>query len=143
MDAQPLADGKIWETHAYLKQLGRETLGASAASAPPGRISVDAASILASSRRPSEWLTFAGNYAGHRHSSLTGISKRNVGGLRVAWVAQLESAHAYLEASPIVASNLVFVTESPHRGDALGATRGRTVWQLRPPVPTRLPVCCG
>src|SRR5258708_2980886 len=143
MDAKPLADGQIWETHAYLKQLGRETLGASAASAPPGRISVDAASILASSRRPSEWLTFAGNYAGHRHSSLTGISKRNVGGRRVGRMANIESAEEYLEASPIVASNLVFVTESPEGVVALDATTGRKVWQFRRPVPSGLPVCCG
>ena len=143
MVAQPLADRQIWETHAYLKQLALESSAAKEASTLPGPISVDAASILASSRRPSEWLTFAGNYSGHRHSSLASISKRNVGELKVAWVAQLRSATEFLEASPIVASNLVFVTESPEGVVALDATTGRKVWQFRRPVRSGLPVCCG
>ncbi len=143
MAAQPLADRQIWETHAYLKQLALKSSRSDEASAPPRNINVDAASILASSQQPSEWLTFAGNYAGHRHTSLSGISKQNVRELRVAWVAQLRSEQEFLEASPIVASSLVFVTESPEGVVALDATTGRKVWQFRRPVPSGLPVCCG
>lgn len=143
MAAQPLADQEIWETHAYLKQLAREKSGPDRTAAPPPRINVDAASILVASGRPNEWLTFAGNYSGHRHTSLSRISKRNVRTLRVAWVAQLRSAMEYMEASPIVAAGLVFVTESPDGVVALDATTGRKVWQFRRPVPADLPVCCG
>jgi len=143
MVAQPLDDRQIWETHAYLKALALESSGADGGSAPLRRVNVDAASILDSSRQPSEWLTFAGNYAGHRHTSLVGISKRNVRELRVAWVAQLRSEQEFLEASPIVASGLMFVTESPEGVVALDATTGGKVWQFRRPVPAGLPVCCG
>lgn len=144
MEAQPLADRQIWETHAYLKQLALENPGADKASAAPlRRVSVDAASVLASSRRPGEWLTFAGNYAGYRHTSLSAISKRNVRELRVAWVAQLRSSLEFLEASPIVASGLMFVTESPDGVVALDAATGRKAWEFNRPVSSELPVCCG
>jgi alcohol dehydrogenase (cytochrome c) len=143
MAAQPLEDRQIWETHAYLKQLALENPGAGAATAPPRQISVDAASILTSSRRPSEWLTYAGNYAGHRHSTLSGISKRNVRDLRVAWVAQLRSAQEFLEASSIVASGVLFTSESPEGVVALDAATGKKVWQFSRPVPSGLPLCCG
>jgi alcohol dehydrogenase (cytochrome c) len=143
MAAQPLSDRQIWETHAYLKQLALKDSSAYGGFAPLGPINVDAASIRASGERPNEWLTFAGNYAGHRHSSLTGISKQNVRGLRVAWVAQLRSAQEFLEASPIVASNLVFATESPEGVVALNAKTGTKVWQFRRSLPSGLPLCCG
>jgi alcohol dehydrogenase (cytochrome c) len=141
MAAQPLEDREIWETHAYLKELAREDQ--SAASSAARRASVDPESIVASHKRPDQWLTFAGNYAGHRHTSLAVASKRNAKDLRVAWVAQLRSAQEFLEASPIVASGLLFVTESPEGVVALDAASGRKVWQFRRPIPSGLPLCCG
>jgi alcohol dehydrogenase (cytochrome c) len=143
MSAQPIADREIWETHAYLKQLGFQDSGADGAPASRTPTWVDAASILVSDKRPSEWLTFAGNYAGHRHSMLSTISKQNVSKLRVAWIAQLRSASEFLEASPIVTSNLVFVTESPEGVIALDATTGEKVWEFRRPLPSGVPACCG
>jgi len=143
MSAQPIADREIWETHAYVRQLRFQSSGADSAPALRTPTRVDAASILASDKRPSEWLTFAGNYAGHRHSLLSGLSKQNISKLRVAWVAQLRSANAFLEASPIVTSNLVFVTESPDGVIALDAATGKKVWEFRRPVPNRLGLCCG
>jgi len=143
MNAQPIADREIWETHAYLRQLRFQSPAADSAPASRTPIRVDAASILASDKRPSEWLTFAGNYAGHRHSMLSSISKQNISKLRVAWVAQLRSANEFLEASPIVTSNLVFVTESPDGVIALDATTGKKVWEFRRTLPNKLALCCG
>jgi alcohol dehydrogenase (cytochrome c) len=146
MSAQPLTDREIWEAHAYLRQLSLRAAGVDVAHAASstGQVRVDAASILSPTKRPNEWLTFAGNYAGHRHSALSEISKRNVRELRVAWVAQLRSTDEYLEASPIVASNLVFVSESPDGVVALDASTGKKVWEFRRPVPVSdLPLCCG
>lgn len=143
MSAQPLADREIWETHAYLKQRLLDTSSTEGTPAMAAQIKVEAASILESGKRPNEWLTFAGNYAGHRHSHLSSISKQNVRKLRIAWVAQLRSTNEFLEASPIVASNLVFVTESPDGVVALDAATGKKVWEFRRPVPTNLPLCCG
>lgn len=145
MTAQPLTDLEIWETHAFLRHLSLRSAKAdlSPESSIPRPIEVDAASILAPGKRPNEWLTFAGNYAGHRHSQASRISKANVRDLRVAWVAQLRSEDAYLEASPIVASNTIFVSESPDGVVALDATTGKKTWELRRPLPSNLPLCCG
>ena len=145
MPAQPLSDLEIWETHAFLRHLSLSAAKAdlSPESSARPQVQIDAASILGSSKRPDEWLTFAGSYAGHRHSPLSRISKTNVRDLRVAWVSQLRSEDAYLEASPIVASNTVFVTESPDGVVALDASTGRKIWEFRRPLPSDLPLCCG
>ena len=144
MAAQPVSDLEIWQTHAYLRSLA---LAATATddSAPTARVTINVPpeAILAPSERPHDWLTYAGNYAGHRHSKLSQISRRNVRDLRVAWTAQLRSADRWLEASPIVVGGLLFVTESPGGVVALNARTGQKVWQSRRPLPSNLLLCCG
>lgn len=144
MNAQPLSDLEIWQTHAYLRGLGAPS-GAEdrAGAAGTAKIDVPAESILAAATRPHEWLTYAGSYAGHRHSALSHISKANVAGLRVAWVAQLRSADVSLQASPIAAGGLLFVSESPDGVVALEAGTGRRVWRYQRRVAANLPLCCG
>ena len=102
-----------------------------------------AEAILAASERPHDCLTYAGNYAGHRHSRLSQISRRNVRDLRVAWTAQLRAADRWLEASPIAVGGLLFVTESPGGVVALNARTGEKVWQSRRPLPSNLLLCFG
>ena len=145
MSAQPLTDMDIWEVHSFLRHL---SLRAARADLSPDalrsrEVYVDAASILAPSKRPNDWLTYAGGYAGRRHSPLSRISKANARDLRVAWVAQLRSEDAYLEASPIVASRMMFVSESPDGVVALDAATGKKKWEFRRPLPSGMPLCCG
>ena len=144
MAAQPLSDLEIWQAHAYLRRLALapSTKDGGAASTTRVAINVAPESILASDR-PHEWLTYAGNYAGHRHTKLSQISRKNVRDLRVAWIAQLRSADRWLEASPIAAGGLVFVTESPGGVVALDARTGEKVWQFREPLASNLLLCCG
>ncbi|HET7764428.1 MAG TPA: PQQ-binding-like beta-propeller repeat protein [Burkholderiales bacterium] len=145
MSPQPLTEMEIWETHSFLRHLSLRAARAdlSPEASASRDVEVAAGSILAAGKRPNEWLTFAGNYAGHRHSPLSRISKTNARDLRVAWVAQLRSEDAYLEASPIVASNLMFVSESPDGVVALDAATGKKRWEFRRPLPSGLPLCCG
>ncbi len=145
MAAQPLSDREIWQTHTYLRDLAIRSLAADDQKPAASRrgLNVRAEAIVASAERPHEWLTYAGHYAGHRHSTLSQISKENVRDLRVAWVAQLRSADPYLESSPIVAGGLVFVTTSPDGVVALDARTGQPVWQFQRPVPSNLPLCCA
>lgn len=145
MAAQPLSDSEIWQTHAYLRRLtiASASKGGSSPVSQRPLINVGPASIVAASDRPHEWLTYAGNYAGHRHTTLSQISKDNVDQLRVAWIAQLRSTDQWLEASPIAAGGLLFVTESPGGVVALDAQTGAKVWQFRRPLPSNLLLCCG
>jgi alcohol dehydrogenase (cytochrome c) len=145
MLAQPVSDLEIWQIHSFLRQLKLRSDGADegAPSAKTASINVAPESILVASERSYEWLTYAGNYAGHRHTRLSQISRRNVRDLQVAWIAQLRSADAFLEASPIVAGGLIFVTESPEGVVALDARTGAKVWHYKRPVPANLMLCCS
>lgn len=143
MVAQPLSDLEIWETHAFVRELAVRAAGDHQLPVAGRALNVSAEAILASSERPHEWLTYAGNYAGHRHTALSQIAKSNVADLRVAWVAQLRSADVYLESSPIIAGGLLFATMSPGGVVALDARTGERVWQFLRPVPPDLPLCCG
>jgi alcohol dehydrogenase (cytochrome c) len=145
MAAQPVSDLEIWQTHAYLRGLALASAGTDdgAPSTAQVAINVPPEAILAASERPHDWLTYAGNYAGHRHSRLSQISRRNVRDLRVAWTAQLRATDRWLEASPIAVGGLLFVTESPGGVVALNARTGQKVWQSRRPLSSNLLLCCG
>ncbi len=145
MAAQPVSDLEIWQTQAYLRSLALASAAADDGASPTAQvpINVPPEAILAASDRPHDWLTYAGNYAGHRHSKLSQITRRNVRDLRVAWIAQLRSADRWLEASPISVGGLLFVTESPGGVVALNARTGQKVWQSRTPLPSNLLLCCG
>lgn len=143
MAAQPLSDLEIWQAHAYLRDLGFAAVAEDVNGPRHKPINVDPLSIVTAADRPHEWLTYAGNFTGHRHAALSQINKENIDQLRVAWIAQLRSADNWLEASPIAAGGLLFVTESPGGVVALDAQTGRKVWQFRRPVPSNLLLCCG
>ena len=145
MAPQPISDLEIWQVHAYLRGVAFRSL-AGDDDQPPAKqpeLNVAAKSLLRSADRPHEWLTYAGNYAGHRRSELSQISKKNIRDLRVAWIAQLRSADNSLESSPIVAGGMLFVTESPDGVVAFDARTGQRAWRFRRPVPANLQLCCG
>lgn len=142
MSAQPLDDAAIWRVHAYLRSEG---LGTQAMRSATTRAAVDVKpqQIVDADKDPSQWLTYAGNYLGHRHSLLTQVTKENVGRLRLAWAAQLRQIDRELQVSPIVAGATMFVTESREGVVALDAATGETIWTYRRPVPDGLSLCCG
>ena len=46
--------------------------------------------LVAADSEPESWLTYSGNYAGHRFSRLDQINDGNVGDLRVIWAYQMD-----------------------------------------------------
>ena len=50
---------------------------------------------------PGNWLTYSGNYAGHRYSPLAQITTANVARLKPAWLYQIRARHTF-ETSPLV-----------------------------------------
>src|SRR5262249_41716801 len=144
MQAQPLGDAQIWQVHSYLRgqalaALGRPQKGGRERASV---IDVDARRILEADRTPGQWLTYAGNYAGHRHSLLPQLTKGNVVNLRLAWVAQLRQVDRDLQTSPIIAGRNMYVTESREGVVALDAKTGEVIWKYRRDVPDILG-CCG
>ena len=93
-------------------------------------------------KEPGNWLTYSGNYAGQRYSTLDQINTSNVGKLRVAWVHQKNEPEAF-ETSAIVVDGVMFITEPPNIVKALSTKTGRTLWTYRKDIPKDLRLCCG
>ncbi|MCI0364732.1 MAG: hypothetical protein L0219_12695, partial [Phycisphaerales bacterium] len=57
------------------------------------------------------WLTYAGDYQGKRHSPLTQITVDNVSSLTPKWVYRIPKANG-LRTNPIVYEGVMYVTNS-------------------------------
>jgi alcohol dehydrogenase (cytochrome c) len=147
MQPQPLSESQIWQVHAYLRDDvlagSKQSTGAARKEAIRSVVEVEMRQIVEADKPPGQWLTYAGNYAGHRHSLLGQLTKANVRNLRLAWVAQLRQVDREIEMSPIVANGVMFVTESRDGVVALDARTGEVLWKYQRPVPDRVPACCG
>jgi alcohol dehydrogenase (cytochrome c) len=75
------------------------------------------------------WLTYAGDYAGWRHSSLSQITPATAGRLVPKWVYHVPGANR-LQVSPIVYDGVMYITAS-NEVRALDARTGRLIWTYR------------
>ncbi len=111
--------------------LGRQSIRDSAAglpvAGPPTAAGVSYGLIRQSPA--AGWLTYAGDYAGRRHSPLTQINRTNVASLIPSWVYHVDGA-AHLEATPLVYDGIMYVTNS-NEVHALDARTGRRIWMYR------------
>jgi alcohol dehydrogenase (cytochrome c) len=82
----------------------------------------------------SDWLTYSGNYASHRYSSLDQITKQNASRLRTTWVYQVRRP-GLVETSPLVVDDVMVVTEPPSTVTALDVRSGRVLWSWSPSLP--------
>jgi len=98
--------------------------------------------ILDAAREPGNWLTYSGNFAGHRFSPLNQITDQNVAKLTPAWVYQSNSLQKF-ETTPIVVDGVMYITEAPSHVTALDTRTGRTLWRYRRAMPDDVRVCCG
>ncbi len=98
--------------------------------------------IRSSNTEPGNWLTYSGQYNGHRHSSLSQINTGNVFQLKPAWVYQSREA-GKIETSPLVIGDVMYITEKPHIVTALDTRTGRPLWCYRRPPAEGVPACCG
>ena len=69
--------------------------------------------LLNTDKTPQQWLTYNGNYEGHRHSALKEISSSNAAGLRLKWVFQKPFNHKF-ETTPLVVDNIMYLTVPPN-----------------------------
>ena len=88
--------------------------------------------IRDAAKEPGNWLTYSGNLAGHRHSSLAEITPANVANLKVKWAYQFPTGQN--QTSPIVVDGVMYVT-SPNRAAALDLRTGRELWTWERPIP--------
>ena len=98
--------------------------------------------LLKGTEDPSAWLMYGGDYNSWRYSALKDINKKNVQKLAVAWMFQT-GIPGQLEASPVVADGILYLTASYNHAFALDAVTGEPIWKYDHPLPDDMRVCCG
>ncbi|MFN7920154.1 MAG: PQQ-dependent dehydrogenase, methanol/ethanol family [Bryobacteraceae bacterium] len=98
--------------------------------------------ILNAAKEPGNWLTYSGNYSGHRYSPLDQINDSNVARLKPAWVYQVNSLQKF-EGTPIVVDGVMYLAEAPSNVTAIDTKTGRPLWKYRRTLPDDMRVCCG
>jgi alcohol dehydrogenase (cytochrome c) len=91
--------------------------------------------ILHAPSEPQSWLTYGGSYSSQQFSSLKQINRANIANLKVAWIYQPSKPVSNLEASPIVADGVMYVTEPPSTVTALDVRTGLRLWSWSPTLP--------
>ncbi len=98
--------------------------------------------ILNSAKEPQNWLTYSGDYAGHRYSTLDQINVDNVKSLAAKWVYQT-GATGKFETTPLVVDGILYGTAPDDRAFALDARTGRPIWLYQRQLPADIRPCCG
>ena len=80
-----------------------------------------------------QWLMYSGAYSSHRFSPLTQLTPDNVAKLRPVWVYQPPGTGS-VEATPVVAHGIMYVTSGPTMVAALDLRSGRTLWEWTRPI---------
>lgn len=88
------------------------------------------------------WLTYSGSYDSKRFSPLDDIRLDNVAAIRPKWIYQLGGRGA-VEAAPLVADGLMFLTDADNSVLALDAANGALKWKHERVTPAKLSLCCG
>src|SRR3989442_317979 len=98
--------------------------------------------LLDGQKDPSRWLTYSGDYSGHRHSPLTQITPENVHQLSAQWTFQTGTLGSF-QTTPLVLDGVLYVTGYNNNAWAIDARSGRTIWRYRRQLPEDLRNCCG
>ncbi|MEM7408733.1 MAG: PQQ-dependent dehydrogenase, methanol/ethanol family [Myxococcota bacterium] len=104
---------------------------------------VDDAQLRAAGADPETWLTYGGNYAEQRYSTLAAIDAGNVADLGLAWSYDLGTRRG-LEATPIVVDGVLYLTGTWSVVFAIDARTGKLLWRHDPQVPREMggKLCC-
>ena len=88
------------------------------------------------------WLMYGGNYENWRYSPMAGINRENVKRLQAVWMFQT-GIPGQLEAAPVIADGILYLTASYNNLYALDAVTGENLWHYTHEMPSDLPICCG
>src|SRR5216684_1879192 len=81
--------------------------------------------LLDSAKEPQNWLTYSGDYAGRRFSTLDQINTANAHALVPKWAYQTMAGGKF-EATPLVVDGVLYGTGQDNRAFALDARTGPT-----------------
>lgn len=98
--------------------------------------------LINSKANYADWLMYGGNYEGWRFSALTDINRQNVNKLQAAWIFQT-GVPAQMQASPVVADGVMYLTAAYNKIFALDAVTGKPLWKYDHQLPDDMRICCG
>src|SRR5690348_11753943 len=98
--------------------------------------------LLRSGAEPQNWLTYSGDYGGHRFSGLDQVNTSNARALVAKWAYQT-AATGKFETTPLVVEGVLYATGADDRAFALDARSGRPIWQYQRALPSDIRPCCG
>jgi len=106
------------------------------AAASPTGVTYDR--LLHADREPHNWLSYSGNYAGHRYSPLTQINRSNVKNLQMKWsyhplYTKNGNSQNKMENTPLVIDGIMY-TGTALEVVALDASTGRQYWKFARPL---------
>ena len=118
---------------ALLGMVALGTLTVTVLAAPVGRGPgwIDQARLDAADTDLDNWLGYGRTYDEQRYSPLEQINAGNVGRLRLAWSAQLDTIRGQ-EATPIVVHGVMYTSTAWSKVMALDAASGRVLWTYDP-----------
>ena len=90
----------------------------------------------------SGWYLYGGTYDNLRYSPLADITRDNVTKLTPTWLFQT-GVPGQLEAAPIVADGILYLTAAFNNLYALDARTGAPLWHYEHQMPSDLRMCCG
>jgi alcohol dehydrogenase (cytochrome c) len=93
-------------------------------------------------REPQQWVTYNGNYAGQRYSSLAQIKPANVARLTLQWAFQTGVPGEH-ETTPLVIDGVMYVTTPMNHAYAVDLRTGRSLWHYQRELPKTLSLCCA
>jgi alcohol dehydrogenase (cytochrome c) len=94
--------------------------------------------LVRADREPHNWLSYSGNYSGHRYSPLSQIDRSNVRNLQLKWsyhplYTKNTNAQNKMENTPLVVDGVMY-TGTALEAVALDAVTGRQYWKLSRPL---------
>src|SRR5690242_4645455 len=106
------------------------------AAASPAEVTYDR--LLHADREPHNWLSYSGNYSGHRYSPLTQINRSNVKNLQLKWsyhplYTKNTNNQNKMENTPLVVDGIMY-TGTALEVVALDGVTGRQFWKLARPL---------
>ncbi len=136
---QRLSPADVDNLLAFLGRQSIRQIGPSTAA--PTTASTGASYDLIRKSPAADWLTYAGDYAAHRHSPLAQITAANAASLVSAWTYHVDGA-THLEATPLVYDGIMYLTNN-NEVHALDARTGRPIWRYRDELSKRSDVNRG
>lgn len=144
MPSFDMSEDSIWRLVAHVQSLmtgGDPSEEPAELTAPAPSVSFER--LRDASTEPQNWLLYGGDYASRRFSELNEITPSNVEDLELAWTRQLVTPVPRVEANPLVAGGIMYVSEPPSNVLALDAVTGEVLWKYRRSVADDVPACCG